>query len=111
MPNINPGVVFWVSFLVTIAIGVSTGTLVLTNAVPAIYVPAVTAWCGIGAFIGSAFLMALARAGSGTQSRLAAAAAIPEVTNIVTTSAPMANEAGDKVVSTAEVKVTPSTPA
>ena len=106
MPNISPTVIFWVSFAVTVAIGVSTGTLVLTNAVPAAYIPFVTAWCGIAAFIGSAFLTLLTKGGTSTQSRLAAVSAIPEVTHIVTTSAPMADAAGDKVVSTAEVKVT-----
>ena len=54
MPNIDPVVRFWIGAIVTAAIGVTQGTLVLTGAIPAEWIHPVTAWCGIIAFFGSA---------------------------------------------------------
>jgi hypothetical protein len=100
MPHVDPTVRFWISVVVTLAIGVSSGTLVLTNAIPADYIKPVTAWCGIIAFIGSAVMSTLSGMGMTTQSRLASAAADPSVKAIVT-SAPVADAApSDKVVPT-----------
>lgn len=82
MPNIDPTVRFWIGFVVTIAIGISQGTLVLTNAVPGDLLPYVTAWAGILAFIGSALLTALNGAASTTSSRIASAASVDGVKNI-----------------------------
>lgn len=79
MPNIDPVVRFWIGFIVTIAIGISQGTLVLTNAVPADLLPYVTGWCSIFAFVGSALLTALNGAASTTSSRIASAASIDGV--------------------------------
>jgi hypothetical protein len=52
----NPRIGFVLGILVTIEIAVSGGTLSLTNAVPAAWIPTVTAWSGILAFIGSTLL-------------------------------------------------------
>jgi hypothetical protein len=52
----NPKIGFLLGILVTIEIAVSSGTLSLTHAVPATWIPAVTAWSGILAFIGSTLL-------------------------------------------------------
>ncbi len=38
---------FWTGIIITLAIGVSSGALVLTNAIPADWIKPVTAWCGI----------------------------------------------------------------
>ena len=52
----NPKIGFLLGILVTIEIAVSSGTLSLTHAVPAAWIPTVTAWSGILAFIGSTLL-------------------------------------------------------
>jgi hypothetical protein len=52
----NPKLGFVLGILVTIEIAVSSGTLSLTHAVPAAWIPTVTAWSGILAFIGSTVL-------------------------------------------------------
>jgi hypothetical protein len=85
MPTIDPTTRFWIGIAVTVAIGVSSGSLVLTNAIPADYIKFVTAWCGIISFTGSAFLTALNGMATTTASRIAAAAADPAVGNISTT--------------------------
>ena len=87
MPIVDPTVRFWIGVAVTIAIGVSSGSLVLTNAIPHDYIPFVTAWCGIISFGGSALLTALNGMATSTASRIASAAASPEVGNISTTKA------------------------
>ncbi len=52
----NPRIGFVLGILVTIEIAVSSGTLSLTHAVPPAWIPAVTAWSGILAFMGSTVL-------------------------------------------------------
>src|SRR5258708_36135879 len=52
----NPKLGFVLGILVTIEIAVSSGTLSLTHAVPAAWIPTVTAWSAIMAFIGSTLL-------------------------------------------------------
>ena len=79
MPNIDPLARFWIGIIITIAIGVSQGTLVLTNAVPAGWIPYVTTWCGIIAFIGSSVLTALNGAATTTSSRISSAAIVKGV--------------------------------
>ena len=69
------------------AIGVSQGALVLTHAIPTDWIPIVTAWCGIIAFVGSSVLTALNGMATTAQSRIASAAAVPEVTAIHTSTA------------------------
>jgi hypothetical protein len=99
MPHVDPTTRFWIGVIVTVAIGVSSGSLVLTNAVSPAWIPSVTAWCGIISFVGSALLTALNGMGATTQSRLASAAADPSVKAIVA-SAPEATAApSNKVVS------------
>ena len=87
MPHIDPVVRFWIGVGVTVAIAVSSGTLVLTNAVPHDWIPYITAWCGIISFTGSALLTALNGMGSTDSSRIASAAAVEGVHEIVTTKA------------------------
>jgi hypothetical protein len=76
MPNFDPTTRFWIGILVTIAIGVSGGTLNLTHAVPGEWIPIATAWCGVIAFIGSAILTALNGLATTTSSRIASAASV-----------------------------------
>jgi hypothetical protein len=98
MPHIDPNVRFWISLAVTIAIGVSSGSLVLTNAVPAEFIKPVTAWCGIIAFVGSAFVSTLNLMATTDQSRIASAAAVPSVATIITTQAVAEASPSGKVV-------------
>ena len=98
MPHVDPIVRFWIGVAVTIAIGVSSGSLVLTNAIPHDYIPNVTAWCGIISFTGSAVLTALNGMATSDQSRLASAASIPQVKSIVVTQAMAESTPSPKVV-------------
>jgi hypothetical protein len=79
MPNVDPIVRFWLGVVVTVAIGVTQGTLVLSGAIPADWIKPVTAWCGIIAFLGSAFLTTLNGGGATVSSRVASAASVPGV--------------------------------
>ena len=98
--SIDPKYRFAISIIVTIAIGISQGTLVLTNAIPAAYIPMVAAWCGIIAFIGSAVNTTISGMGMSSQSRIASVASLPEVKAILA-DPPVATAApSDKVVST-----------
>ena len=98
--SIDPKWRFAISIIVTVAIGISQGTLVLTNAIPATYIPIVAAWCGIIAFIGSAVNTTISGMGMSAQSRIDAAASLPQVKAILA-EPPVATAApSDKVVST-----------
>ncbi len=97
--TLDPRWRFAIALLVTAAIGVSQGTLVLTGAIPADWIKPVTAWCGIIAFVGSAVQTTLSGFATTTQSRLASAAAVPEVKAIVTTPEIANATPSDKVVS------------
>jgi hypothetical protein len=85
MPHVDPTVRFWIGVAVTLAMAVSSGTLVLTNAVPHDLIPTVTAWCGIIGTVGSAVLTALNGAAMTTSSRIASAAAVDGVKGITVT--------------------------
>lgn len=98
MPHFDPATRFWIGIIVTVAIGVSGGALNLTHAIPSDWIAAVTAWCSIIAFVGSAITTSLSGLGMTTQSRLASAAAVPEVKSIVTTQAIAEATPSDKVV-------------
>ena len=98
MPNIDPKWRFVIGIIVTLAIGITQGTVSLTNAIPGEYIKPIVAWCGIIAFIGSFIQTSISAAGMTSSSRIAAAAAVPEVQKIVTTEA-IANAApSEKVV-------------
>jgi hypothetical protein len=73
MFTIDPKWRFVIGLVVTTAIAISTGTLVLTNAIPAYWIKPFTAWCGIIAFVGSAAQTGISGLGMSTQSRNAAA--------------------------------------
>jgi hypothetical protein len=97
MLNLDPKWRFIIGMIVTAAIGVSSGALVLTNAIPGDLIKPVTAWCGIIAFLGSAAQTALQGTGMLTSNKLAAVAAIPEVKAIITTPEVAAAAPSDKV--------------
>lgn len=98
MPTIDPVWRFVIGLIVTTAIGVSSGTLVLTNAIPADLIKPVTAWCGIIAFLGSSITTTLSGLGMSNQNRIASAAALPEVKQIVTTKAVADAAPSNKVI-------------
>jgi hypothetical protein len=108
MPNIDPIVRFWIGVLVTAAIGVTQGTLVLTGAIPADWIKPVTAWSGIIAFFGSAALTALNGAASTTSSRVASAASLKGVTRI-DVSPEVAKEVTPTTRADAQIVTTPET--
>lgn len=98
--SIDPKWRFTISIIVTIAIGISQGTLVLTNAVPAAWIPIIAAWAGILAFIGSAVNTTISGFGMSTQSRIDAAASLPEVKAILAAPPVAAATPSEKVVGT-----------
>jgi hypothetical protein len=55
----DPKFSFWLGVVVTAMIGIAGGTVHLTNAIPADWIPAVTAWASLLAFFGSALLTAM----------------------------------------------------
>ena len=98
MFTIDPLYRFIIGIVVTVAIGVSAGTLNLTNAIPHDYIPAVTAWCGIIAFVGSSITTTISGLGMSTANRIAAAAASTDVQQIITSPPLAAAIPSDKVV-------------
>jgi hypothetical protein len=98
MPTVDPATRFWIGIIITLAIGVSNGSVALVHAIPQDWIPYATAWCGIISFIGSAILTALNGVATTTSSRIASAAADPRVEKIVTSSQAIADAGGDKVV-------------
>jgi len=57
--SFDPKFTFWLGFLVSVAIGISTGAVHLTDIVPADYIKPVTGWIGFFAFAGSSLLTAM----------------------------------------------------
>jgi hypothetical protein len=111
--NIDPKYRFLIGLIVTFAIGVTQGAVQLTNAIPAEWIKPAVAWCGIVAFLGSSITTAISGFGMSNSNRLASvesvpatqrlahAAAIPGVEEIVTTKAIADATPSDKVVSKA----------
>lgn len=104
--SIDPKWRFIIGLAVTFAIGVSSGALVLTNAIPVDWIKPVTAWCGIIAFMGSAITTTISGLGMSSQSRIAAAASLPEVKAMLTTTDVAQAAPSDKVVSTIQAAQT-----
>ena len=100
MPTIDPFWRFIIGVVVTLAIGVSQGTVALTHAIPSEAIPAVTAWFGIIAFVGSSVQTGLSAVGMSQSNRIASAAVIPEVKAIIATPAVADAAPSEKVVST-----------
>ena len=97
--SLDPKWRFAIQLAVFVAIGVSQGTVHLTNMIPAGWIPIAVAYCGFIAFIGSGTTTILSGFGMTSQSRIAAAASLPEVQKIVAIK-PVADAApSDKVVS------------
>lgn len=91
--NLNPKWRFIIQIIGFITIGISQGTVNLTNVVPGDFVKPVVAWCGLLAFIISGITTALSGFGATTSSVIQAAAALPDVKQVVTTPT-IANAAG-----------------
>lgn len=60
---------FWVGFVVTAASAIAGGAVHLTNAVPADWIPGVTAWSSIIATFGGAYLTLLSQSSSAPSSK------------------------------------------
>lgn len=81
--TINPWLLFGFQLGVFIAVGISQGTVHLTHMIPDSWIPAVIAWNGFIAFVGTGITTTLTAMGLSTQSRIAAAASLPEVKQII----------------------------
>jgi hypothetical protein len=114
--NLDLSVHFWIGLVIFIASAISTGTIHLTNAIPEVAIPYVTAWAGILNVIGSGYLTtALALHNASPEAKIdavkadptarntliSAVADMPEVKGIVTTPAVAHDTDSDKVVATA----------
>ncbi len=97
--TVDPVVRFVIGLTVTLAIGITQGTVSLTNAIPDVWIKPVVAWCGILAFVGSFITTAISGLGITSQSRIAAAASLPDVKAIVTTPEVAQAAPSEKVVS------------
>ena len=75
--TIDPIVRFLIGLAVTLAIGITQGTVSSTNAIPDVWIKPVVAWCGILAFVGSFITTTISGLGMTSQSRIAAAASLP----------------------------------
>jgi len=109
--TIDPKWRFVLGLIITLAIGISSGAVALTHAIPAEFIPAATAWCSIIAFVGSAAQTGISALGMSNTSRLAGVAPLPltmkvdaladnnpEIKNIITTQAIADASKSDKVV-------------
>jgi septal ring-binding cell division protein DamX len=83
MYTIDPKWRFLISIFVTLAIGVSQGTVVLSNAIPDLWIKPVVAWCGLIAFVGSAAITTLNGMATTTASRATSAANDPAVDRVI----------------------------
>jgi hypothetical protein len=98
--NIDPKYRFLIGLCVTFAIGVSQGTVSLTNAIPDGFIKPVVAWCGILAFLGSAATTAISGLGMTNSSRAAAAQSLPDETKIALAAD---TETAKQIITTPEV--------
>src|ERR1700704_1008112 len=62
--QLNLNAHFWVGFLVTVASAIAGGTVHLTNAIPADWIPVVTAWSSIIGTSGGLYLAMLSQSGT-----------------------------------------------
>ncbi len=56
--NVDLSLHFWIGLAIFVSSGISGGMIHLTNAIPADWIPAVTAWSSIISIIGSGYLTA-----------------------------------------------------
>lgn len=85
MLTLSPLTRFIIGTVITVAIGISQGSVHLNGAIPADWIPAVITWAGIIAFVGSAIQTGLQGLGVTTSNRVAAAAADNSVQQVITT--------------------------
>jgi len=81
--SFDPKFTFWLGFFVTCAIGVSTGTVHLTDIVPADYIKSVTAYIGLFSFVGSTLLTAMSGMSSAKSGPLAPAPTIAQAQQVM----------------------------
>ena len=74
MLTLSPGARFAIGLFITLCIGISSGTVALTDAIPSDLIKPITAWAAIFAFLGSAFQTGLQGLGMTNANKVAAAA-------------------------------------
>lgn len=77
MLTLSPGARFAIGLCITLAIGISSGAVVLTHAIPSNWISTVVAWSGIIAFIGSAAQTGLQGLGMTNANKISAAQTLP----------------------------------
>lgn len=80
--KVSPTFTFWLSLLLTIAQGVTSGTVHLTNIVPEAAIPTVTSWVGLFVFVGMATMTALTGVSSAQPGPLAAPPTLKEADEV-----------------------------
>lgn len=86
MPNIDPKVTFWISVIIAIC-GVGSNAAMWTGALPADVIPMLTQWNKILSTVGQVVMPLLVGQGMTTQGRIAAAASLDSVQQVITTRA------------------------
>ena len=113
MPNIDPKVIFWISVAIAVA-GVGSNAAIWGGAIPADFIPILTAWNKIISTVGQVVMPLLLGQGMTNSNRLAAVQQVPlsqkldslmannptTVKAIVTTQALADATDSDKIVST-----------
>lgn len=99
--NLDLSIHFWIGLFIFTASAISGGGVHLTNMIPDAAIPYVVAWSSFFSILGSGYLTAaLGLHNASPQSKIDAAAALPEVKGIVTTAATAEAAPSDKVVAT-----------
>jgi hypothetical protein len=100
--SFSPRTRFIIQLVVFVCVGISQGTVHLTNMVPEGWIPIALAYAGFIAFLGTGFTTLLSGFGMTTQNRIDAAASLPEVKAMLTTEDVAKAAPSDKVVSTVQ---------
>jgi hypothetical protein len=98
--SFSPRTRFIIQLVVFVCVGISQGTVHLTNMVPEGWIPAALAYAGFIAFLGTGFTTLLSGYGMTSQNRIDAAASLPEVKAILTEPPVAAATTSEKVVGT-----------
>lgn len=84
MPNIDPKVTFWISVVIAVC-GVGSIPAFWAGALPADIIPYLAQWNHILSAVGQVVMPLLVGQGMTTQSRIAAAATLDSVKQVITT--------------------------
>ena len=97
--SFSPRTRFIIQLVVFVCVGITQGTIHLTHMIPSGWIDTAVAYAGFIAFVGTGYTTLLSGFGMTTQSRIDAAASLPEVKQIVAEKTVADAAPSDKVVS------------